>query len=45
MLQKNFQPVNEIGEQVEVTCIEGEIPADFPEAFTLEMVQTHPLNF
>ncbi|XP_004292849.1 PREDICTED: carotenoid 9,10(9',10')-cleavage dioxygenase 1-like [Fragaria vesca subsp. vesca] len=29
--QKNFLPVEEIGELVEVTCTSGEIPADFAE--------------
>ncbi|KAF8036082.1 hypothetical protein BT93_C1928 [Corymbia citriodora subsp. variegata] len=29
--QKNFAPVQEIGEAVEVACLEGELPADFPE--------------
>ncbi|KAL3746757.1 hypothetical protein ACJRO7_015659 [Eucalyptus globulus] len=29
--QKNFAPVQEIGEAVEVACLEGEIPAGFPE--------------
>ncbi|KAL5783303.1 hypothetical protein ACOSP7_008332 [Xanthoceras sorbifolium] len=28
---KNFAPVEEIGGLVEVACIEGQIPADFPE--------------
>ncbi|KAH7574260.1 hypothetical protein JRO89_XS03G0272600 [Xanthoceras sorbifolium] len=31
ILQKNFAPVEEIGGLVEVACIEGQIPADFPE--------------
>lgn len=31
MLQKNFAPVEEIGEDVEVICNEGNVPADFPE--------------
>lgn len=30
-LQKNFAPVEEIGDHVEVTWTEGEIPADFAE--------------
>ncbi|PRQ27514.1 putative 9-cis-epoxycarotenoid dioxygenase [Rosa chinensis] len=30
-LQKNFLPIEEIGELVEVTCTLGEIPADFAE--------------
>ncbi|XP_056166735.1 carotenoid 9,10(9',10')-cleavage dioxygenase 1-like [Syzygium oleosum] len=29
--QKNFAPVQEIGEAVEVACLEGELPAGFPE--------------
>ncbi|XP_048133967.1 carotenoid 9,10(9',10')-cleavage dioxygenase 1-like [Rhodamnia argentea] len=29
--QKNFAPVQEIGEAVEVACLEGDLPADFPE--------------
>ncbi|KAK1289616.1 hypothetical protein QJS10_CPB18g01071 [Acorus calamus] len=29
--QSNFAPVGEIGEAVEITSIEGEIPIDFPE--------------
>ncbi|RVW38207.1 hypothetical protein CK203_090937 [Vitis vinifera] len=29
MLQKNFTPVEEIGEAVQVVCIEGIIPVDF----------------
>ncbi|XP_048133966.1 carotenoid 9,10(9',10')-cleavage dioxygenase 1-like [Rhodamnia argentea] len=29
--QKNFAPVQEIGEAVEVACLEGQLPADFPE--------------
>ncbi|XP_039165723.1 carotenoid 9,10(9',10')-cleavage dioxygenase 1 [Eucalyptus grandis] len=29
--QKNFAPVQEIGEAVEVACLEGELPADFPQ--------------
>ncbi|KAK1438273.1 hypothetical protein QVD17_04079 [Tagetes erecta] len=29
--QKNFSPVEEIGEHVEVYCSHGEIPQDFPE--------------
>ncbi|KAJ0986091.1 hypothetical protein J5N97_004447 [Dioscorea zingiberensis] len=29
--QRNFEPVDEIGEEKTVTSIEGEIPADFPE--------------
>ncbi|KAK2979490.1 hypothetical protein RJ640_002023, partial [Escallonia rubra] len=29
--QRNFAPVEEIGNTVEVDCVEGEIPADFPE--------------
>ncbi|KAL3746754.1 hypothetical protein ACJRO7_015656 [Eucalyptus globulus] len=29
--QKNFAPVQELGEAVEVACLEGELPADFPE--------------
>lgn len=29
MLQKNFAPVEEIGEAVQVVCIEGIIPVDF----------------
>ncbi|KAJ8751196.1 hypothetical protein K2173_016377 [Erythroxylum novogranatense] len=29
--QSNFAPVEEIGEAVQVICIEGQIPADFPE--------------
>ncbi|KAC9164488.1 hypothetical protein E3N88_46279 [Mikania micrantha] len=29
--QKNFYPVEEIGEQVKVDCSHGEIPEDFPE--------------
>ncbi|KAK3212978.1 hypothetical protein Dsin_017684 [Dipteronia sinensis] len=33
--QKNFAPVEEIGGLVEVTCIEGQIPADFPEGVYL----------
>ena len=35
ILQKNFAPVEEIGGLVEVTCIEGQIPADFPEGVYL----------
>lgn len=31
MLQKNFAPVEEIGEDVGVICNEGNVPADFPE--------------
>lgn len=31
ILQSNFAPVEEIGETVEVTWIEGKIPTDFPE--------------
>ncbi|KAK3023690.1 hypothetical protein RJ639_044300 [Escallonia herrerae] len=31
VLQRNFAPVEEIGNTVEVDCLEGEIPADFPE--------------
>ena len=30
-LQSNFAPVEEIGEAVKITSIEGEIPNDFPE--------------
>ncbi|KAK2969363.1 hypothetical protein RJ640_023624, partial [Escallonia rubra] len=29
--ERNFAPVEEIGNAVEVGCVEGEIPADFPE--------------
>ncbi|KAG9449183.1 hypothetical protein H6P81_009148 [Aristolochia fimbriata] len=29
--QSNFAPVDEIGEAVEISCIDGEIPPDFPE--------------
>jgi carotenoid cleavage dioxygenase-like enzyme len=30
-LQRNFSPVDEIGESIELLQIEGEIPTDFPE--------------
>ncbi|KAF8036083.1 hypothetical protein BT93_C1929 [Corymbia citriodora subsp. variegata] len=33
--QKNFAPVQEIGEAVEVACLEGELPADFPEGVSV----------
>ncbi|KAF8400856.1 hypothetical protein HHK36_014159 [Tetracentron sinense] len=31
IFQSNFAPVEEIGEAVQITTIEGKIPADFPE--------------
>ncbi|KAK9274380.1 hypothetical protein L1049_019194 [Liquidambar formosana] len=31
IIQSNFAPVEEIGEEVEVACTEGKIPIDFPE--------------
>jgi hypothetical protein len=30
-IQSNFAPVEELGEAIFVTCIQGRIPSDFPE--------------
>ncbi|KAK3030416.1 hypothetical protein RJ639_037545 [Escallonia herrerae] len=36
--QRNFAPVEEIGDPVEVDCVEGAIPADFPEGVYVRSV-------
>lgn len=44
-LQKNFLPVEEIEELVEITCTSGEIPADFAEGvFVRNGINKHQMR-